>query len=308
MRTWHLDKFHNLLLGIHGQTIAIIGLQSQDFISLVRNKTVLARIYFLALCEFVMISAIRLYDKASIRQKEVTSETAYPKLLYICDAIGIKNGGKGFFDGSALFAFKPAFIGAINILAPGYVRGFSRNVFAADGTRSHDSLDQRRAMAFVRAKFVGQVDAWGGSGLERPSAMLTNASLADGVLLPVKHLTLRRAKVFRVLLGTSRLYLVDNAALRARDLALAVPAKAFSAAKVPLCLSVIASLGRELFAASITHNFGHKKRLLSRTVNALAEGAQPTIRGGHNYSFVRSNRQATASLSHSIVPQMEAIY
>lgn len=49
----------------------------------------------------------------------------------------------------------------------------------------------------------------------------------------------------------------------------------------------------------------HKKRLLSRTVNALAEGAQPTIGGGYNYNFARSNRQATASLSKLIVPQLQ---
>jgi hypothetical protein len=54
-------------------------------------------------------------------------------------------------------------------------------------------------------------------------------------------------------------------------------------------------------------NFIHKKCLLSKTVNALAEGAQPTIRGGHNYSDVRSNRQATASLSTYIIPRLQEV-
>lgn len=82
-----------------------------------------------------------------------------------------------------------------------------------------------------------------------------------------------------------------------------------AANNAPFAICLFRNLG---FLATTTvavamRDFLHKKRLLSRTVNALAEGAQPTIEGGHNYNFVRSNRQATASLSTLIIPRYQEV-
>jgi hypothetical protein len=305
MRTRHSNKITNLLLRRLRQSISVIRIQSKHFIAERAQVGIFSFVTCLDLWQFMMVCAIRLYYQMAFGQAKVASITANRMLFDVFNLEYIEDMSHRFFNRGSFCAFEFATARTVGIFPSPYIDWLCQKCLVANGTLFIESAIKCLRMASVRAEFEGQIRRWLTSRLKGFSATFALAHCANVMRLPIKSLAFWGAKMLCVLFRVGRAYFIDDAALRTGNRRSAMSVKALATAKVLVSDAFVARPCLELFAASGANNFSHKKRLLSLTVGTLAKGAQPMTEGRHNYNFVRSNRQATASLSHSIIARLQ---